>query len=74
MNPLVFQFHKGTIRTLSPQKAYHSIGLFQFHKGTIRTHVLNNHHRRNQLFQFHKGTIRTSNQRSETAPYRISIP
>ena len=37
MNPLVFQFHKGTIRTLSPQKAYHSIGLFQFHKGTIRT-------------------------------------
>ena len=32
-----FQFHKGTIRTLCDQKAYHSIGLFQFHKGTIRT-------------------------------------
>ena len=33
----VFQFHKGTIRTLPPQYPGNMIIKFQFHKGTIRT-------------------------------------
>ena len=33
-----FQFHKGTIRTLSTFFAFFGCDLFQFHKGTIRTH------------------------------------
>ena len=37
---ILFQFHKGTIRTLDtiPQPEFDA--LFQFHKGTIRTTVL----------------------------------
>mgnify|MGYP004550817299 CR=1 FL=1 len=36
-NPVLFQFHKGTIRTGIPIVSSGSISEFQFHKGTIRT-------------------------------------
>ena len=35
---VVFQFHKGTIRT-SRAAAYTTASTFQFHKGTIRTRL-----------------------------------
>ena len=35
----LFQFHKGTIRTLSPVGVVLEYNSFQFHKGTIRTMV-----------------------------------
>ena len=35
--PPVFQFHKGTIRTLSNEAVTKAAPTFQFHKGTIRT-------------------------------------
>ena len=35
--PMIFQFHKGTIRTIY-KKRWLPLGIgFQFHKGTIRT-------------------------------------
>ena len=34
---IVFQFHKGTIRTFSQRKRPLPASTFQFHKGTIRT-------------------------------------
>ena len=37
LNALLFQFHKGTIRTDSPDGAPAAPPKFQFHKGTIRT-------------------------------------
>ena len=33
----VFQFHKGTIRTVICRRLFYHFYLFQFHKGTIRT-------------------------------------
>ena len=40
LNVEPFQFHKGTIRTVKPNRLCLLIWLFQFHKGTIRTPVL----------------------------------
>ena len=37
LNALLFQFHKGTIRTPKPKFSKGSSTGFQFHKGTIRT-------------------------------------
>ena len=54
-----FQFHKGTIRTLSLWLVVGVKELFQFHKGTIRTMRLLLCFPPMLLFQFHKGTIRT---------------
>ena len=34
---MLFQFHKGTIRTKPKVDSRTSIFIFQFHKGTIRT-------------------------------------
>ena len=34
---LIFQFHKGTIRTVMTVVSSMPILIFQFHKGTIRT-------------------------------------
>ena len=39
---LVFQFHKGTIRTEYGPTTFRPHYQFQFHKGTIRTRVLAN--------------------------------
>ena len=35
----IFQFHKGTIKTLAPPIFFERFVVFQFHKGTIKTHV-----------------------------------
>ena len=37
---LLFQFHKGTIKTGELLGAYAGKGIFQFHKGTIKTRHL----------------------------------
>ena len=37
---LIFQFHKGTIRTSISTTRFRNFNLFQFHKGTIRTVIL----------------------------------
>ena len=55
----VFQFHKGTIRTLFPYEKVRYYAIFQFHKGTIRTRFFRITEYRKHQFQFHKGTIRT---------------
>ena len=56
---MLFQFHKGTIRTLFPRCNNPVPVVFQFHKGTIRTSVSSFLQPCWSLFQFHKGTIRT---------------
>ena len=56
----LFQFHKGTIRTVNTNFNWTLKILFQFHKGTIRTcKVLRPLRWIIPTFQFHKGTIRT---------------
>ena len=56
---LIFQFHKGTIRT-NIWTISHIIDIkFQFHKGTIRTVKQVGSTSSAVKFQFHKGTIRT---------------
>ena len=37
-NLLLFQFHKGTIKTILCHLDFVNIPLFQFHKGTIKTY------------------------------------
>ena len=55
----LFQFHKGTIRTIVLFVHLVNKRLFQFHKGTIRTYRSLYYQTYLPLFQFHKGTIRT---------------
>ena len=35
----LFQFHKGTIKTIRDTLIFRSFYKFQFHKGTIKTHI-----------------------------------
>ena len=37
---LLFQFHKGTIKTAELKTSYDRFNGFQFHKGTIKTRFL----------------------------------
>ena len=39
---MVFQFHKGTIKTVRHGGVYVTIIIFQFHKGTIKTQKSSN--------------------------------
>ena len=58
-NHSLFQFHKGTIKTLYsifPGR----LAKFQFHKGTIKTNNMLSDNIGSVIFQFHKGTIKTS--------------
>ena len=71
---LLFQFHKGAIRTRLPTKIQPDVSLFQFHKGAIRTDRFNGGLPRAQLFQFHKGAIRTQNKGRCSSSKVISIP
>ena len=57
----LFQFHKGTIRTIIGFSYVYEAPTFQFHKGTIRTEKKKHHLSYLNTFQFHKGTIRTYN-------------
>ena len=74
MNPLVFQFHKGTIRTHSSFSFPKRNVLFQFHKGTIRTQYWAKKAEQINAFQFHKGTIRTHFSECRGLRTQISIP
>ena len=56
---IVFQFHKGTIRTRLMISWVATCTQFQFHKGTIRTLEPYASAVPKPIFQFHKGTIRT---------------
>ena len=56
---IMFQFHKGSIKTLIPSRWSISINSFQFHKGSIKTHNKGNEGITVDAFQFHKGSIKT---------------
>ena len=56
---VLFQFHKGTIKTSWPAGQHARNLLFQFHKGTIKTVEENLYLYLIHSFQFHKGTIKT---------------
>ena len=71
---LIFQFHKGTIRTVSAGASDAGGLLFQFHKGTIRTVSAGASAAGGLLFQFHKGTIRTRVHLLLLKLQNISIP
>ena len=55
----LFQFHKGTIKTLYRSFCTFALVEFQFHKGTIKTPHRNRCLCDSSQFQFHKGTIKT---------------
>ena len=74
MGKLLFQFHKGTIRTLVFVYPTFRPALFQFHKGTIRTAEEETIKAKGAIFQFHKGTIRTSYAVIFDDSVYISIP
>ena len=56
----LFQFHKGTIKTLFLVMSAIIFVAFQFHKGTIKTESGKWSNYGGMLFQFHKGTIKTT--------------
>ena len=71
---LVFQFHKGTIRTSLCNVLRVPSTSFQFHKGTIRTEFKGCLPNLSNSFQFHKGTIRTGYGEGNIDYELISIP
>ena len=71
---LLFQFHKGTIRTIRRCSVFRNPRAFQFHKGTIRTVIDYGCKGTDNEFQFHKGTIRTSITSKYFNFANISIP
>ena len=71
----LFQFHKGTIKTIILQMQNNILMKFQFHKGTIKTAQQQGQDDAQQQFQFHKGTIKTYwLMKDGKIPYLISIP
>ena len=56
---LLFQFHKGTIKTNAQVMRLNALLWFQFHKGTIKTQQFDFNYKSSGVFQFHKGTIKT---------------
>ena len=58
LTTIKFQFHKGTIKTLSLKRC-NILRMFQFHKGTIKTRCREQRQNTERSFQFHKGTIKT---------------
>ena len=70
----LFQFHKGTIKTLGLSSQRHCRVIFQFHKGTIKTDVRTKSLYTARGFQFHKGTIKTPKSLSCIPFACISIP
>ena len=55
----VFQFHKGTIRTLEAVKQYPTSSYFNSIKVRLEQDVMDEFRQPPSSFQFHKGTIRT---------------
>ena len=71
---LIFQFHKGTIRTLGVfLVSIHSLSYFNSIKVRLELIVDYIYHELPQ-FQFHKGTIRTFTKDKSVRYYLISIP
>ena len=56
---LLFQFHKGSIKTSMNFSSYLIIRSFQFHKGSIKTLEDAGYNPQLAKFQFHKGSIKT---------------
>ena len=67
---MLFQFHKGTIRTQLEFPTPEFDAMFQFHKGTIRTGQTPQVASAPAEFQFHKGTIRTTDHTDGNRTYR----
>ena len=62
----IFQFHKGTIKTLNSIRYWLENASFQFHKGTIKTLFRVFLLIVSVIFQFHKGTIKTERFRMDS--------
>ena len=74
LSPIIFQFHKGAIRTRIQAGQRAGVHQFQFHKGAIRTFSIMADILSPIIFQFHKGAIRTRWMISVDAFSSISIP
>ena len=66
---IIFQFHKGTIKTDLSHRHMFTAQIFQFHKGTIKTGGCATEIYVASEFQFHKGTIKTVLQFKFTKPF-----
>ena len=55
----LFQFHKGSIKTIDFRRAKSELAKFQFHKGSIKTVKNSQFLPLVFAFQFHKGSIKT---------------
>ena len=71
---LLFQFHKGTIKTLSQRLNLRKTQLFQFHKGTIKTRLKTNLGEKQQNFNSIKVQLRRFAMPTRWRYHTISIP
>ena len=70
---LIFQFHKGTIRT--GYRYCRAAKLLNFNSIKVQLeHILLSKLKIMVRFQFHKGTIRTHHQQQNHQQHQISIP
>ena len=69
----VFQFHKGSIKTLAFVEDVTAI-VFQFHKGSIKTPLGFIQSKSAIVFQFHKGSIKTKHGQLLSSHKHVSIP
>ena len=70
----LFQFHKGSIKTLQKLDAIERLTTFQFHKGSIKTQKTMSREVERIGFQFHKGSIKTVPFVGTDSHTRVSIP
>ena len=73
MKDMLFQFHKGTIRTEISLIMLSTITYFNSIKVQLE-HLMQRKPKSLEIFQFHKGTIRTYSEFPYTSVKRISIP
>ena len=69
-----FQFHNGTINTVSVHIFFFDSVMFQFHNGTINTRIFWILIYVFVSFQFHNGTINTSSLKIKKCESGVSIP
>ena len=69
----LFQFHKGTIKTLYLVSLLSALWYFNSIKVQLKPTRYTRAHG-NQQFQFHKGTIKTPILQARKGAWRISIP
>ncbi len=70
---MLFQFHKGTIKTTSTNYVNRVYVNFNSIKVRLK-HGIGQHARNLFAFQFHKGTIKTKDCDKNFLPKHISIP